>query len=85
MKDRKLAAELCSNSQLNVEGVLLSFQCREAMVKDMREEMTRAQENVKSAQAEVKNEHYDVDSIHRKQSQQRRYVRDRNADPDGDS
>jgi hypothetical protein len=84
MTDREIAAELRSNS-LNVECVLRSLRCREAMAKDQREERTRAQENLKSAQADIKNESGDVDAIHRKKSWHCRGDRDRNPDPDCDS
>jgi hypothetical protein len=51
-----MAAELRGNSQLTLNDVLKKLRCKEAMVKDLKEERNRARETLKTAQAEVKRE-----------------------------
>jgi hypothetical protein len=63
MLDRKMAAELRSNSQLRLEDVLKKLRCKEAMSKDIQEEKNRVRETLRLVQAEVKREPGDVDVV----------------------
>jgi hypothetical protein len=53
MRDRKLAADLRSDEQLTLADVLKRMRCKEAVLKDLQEEMDRVRDSVKQVQSEL--------------------------------